>query len=112
MRSLAFNGARHYHLDLRAAMKDMIFDGIARAKGSILLKMAAAAATPPMVTLRKRADLSQTTWAHHVSRGTLVPAGTIPVSDISTRDRPSCPPARCQEPQRTHGPPLPRQRAR
>ncbi len=31
-----FNGARHYHLDLRAAMNDMPFDGIAKQKAAYL----------------------------------------------------------------------------
>jgi hypothetical protein len=30
------NGARHYHLDLRAAMNDMPFDGIAKQKAAYL----------------------------------------------------------------------------
>jgi uncharacterized protein len=33
---LGFNGARHYHLDLRAAMNDMPFDGIAKQKAAYL----------------------------------------------------------------------------
>jgi hypothetical protein len=33
---LGFNGARHYHLDLRAAMNDMQFDGIAKQKAAYL----------------------------------------------------------------------------
>jgi uncharacterized protein len=31
-----FNGARHYHLDLRAAMNDMPFDGLAKQKAAYL----------------------------------------------------------------------------
>jgi uncharacterized protein len=33
---LGFNGARHYHLDLRAALNDMPFDGIAKQKAAYL----------------------------------------------------------------------------
>ena len=33
---LGFNGARLYHLDLRAAMNDMPFDGIAKQKAAYL----------------------------------------------------------------------------
>ena len=33
---LRLNGARHYHLDLRAAMNDMPFDGIAKQKAAYL----------------------------------------------------------------------------
>jgi predicted TIM-barrel fold metal-dependent hydrolase len=33
---LGFNGARHYHLDLRAAMNDMPFDGLAKQKAAYL----------------------------------------------------------------------------
>jgi predicted TIM-barrel fold metal-dependent hydrolase len=33
---LGFNGARHYHLDLRAALTDMPFDGIAKQKAAYL----------------------------------------------------------------------------
>ena len=33
---LGFNGARHYHLDLRAAMNDMPLDGIAKQKAAYL----------------------------------------------------------------------------
>ena len=34
--SRPYNGARHYHLDLRAAMNDMPFDGIAKQKAAYL----------------------------------------------------------------------------
>jgi len=33
---LGFNGARHYHLDLRAALNDMPFDGMAKQKAAYL----------------------------------------------------------------------------
>ena len=47
---LGFNGARHYHLDLRAAMNDMPFDGIAKQKAAYL-ENGRVPTMPPMVTL-------------------------------------------------------------